>query len=135
MDLVDTHRVSWSLINIQEYLKNIFLIGAGALPSAEYYDSKSPQYFYNDPSLKWYPTTADKASLVPGVIKVGFYILARKYMVSRNRTYIQVGKIDTGGLFHYKLPGYNIEMTYSGDVDVLACITCTNGGTGPFCCT
>lgn len=56
-------------------------------------------------------------------------------MTSRNGTYMAVGKIDTGGIFRYKLPGYDYEMTFTGDVDVLACVACTNGGTGPYCCT
>ena len=102
----------------------------GALPAGENYDTKSPKYFLNHPDLKWVPTTAENALNIAGAVVIGGMRLGRKFMPSENGTYIQIGKI-SGGVFYYKIPGKTQEFTSYGDIDVLACVPCTNGGEGP----
>jgi hypothetical protein len=106
----------------------------GALPAGENYDPLTAKFFYNHPDLKWVPTLPSQAASVPGVVQVGSLYIARKYMLAKNGTYHQVGKIDLG-VFRYKIPGKITEATFTGEVEVLACGACTGGGTGPFCCT
>lgn len=67
---------------------------------------------------------------VAGAILVGGMRVGRKFMASINGTYLQVGKI-SGGVFYYKIPGKTQEFTAYGDIDVLACVPCPNGGSGP----
>jgi len=102
----------------------------GLSATGEYSDSASAQYYVQTPDLMWVPTTASAASSVKGAIVVapGFYV-GRKFMPSLNGTYQQVGKIQSGS-FYYKTPGRNDERTFGGEIDVLACVRCTNGGTG-----
>ena len=110
--------------------------GSGAYMSCstasngEFNDASSAQYYVKTPDLMWVPTTASAASSVKGAIVVapGFYV-GRKFMPALNGTYQQVGKIQSGS-FYYKTPGRNDERTFGGEIDVLACVRCTSGGTG-----
>lgn len=57
--------------------------------------------------------------------------LVRKNYAAANGTFQVIGKIWANGLYH-KVPGTLLEVeTYIGDVDVLACVPCPNGGSGP----
>lgn len=103
---------------------------AYAPPTGENLDIKSPMYFLNHTDLKWVPTTAEKSSSVAGAIIIGRMRVGRKFMASVNGTYQVVGKI-YAGVFYYKIPGKTQEFTSYGDIDVLACVPCTNGGSGP----
>jgi hypothetical protein len=95
-------------------------------------DSQNSKYFYKHSDLKWVPTTAAAAASVVGAVKVGIHYVGRKFMTSSNGTYVQVDKIENG-LFRYHIPGTTIESTFSGEIDVLACVPCATGS-GPFCC-
>lgn len=105
-------------------------MSCGSAPNGEFNDASNAQYYVSTPDLVWVPTTAAAASSVKGAISVapGFYV-GRKFMPSLNGTYQQVGKIQSGNFF-YKTPGRNDERTFGGEIDVLACVRCTNGGTG-----
>jgi len=114
--------------------------GSGAYSSCsgtstgENYDGTSAQYFINDSSLSWVPTSVDNAPLVPGIVYVGPTLVGRKFFTSLNGTYTQVGKIKDGS-FWYKIPGQNGELSSKqSDIEVLACVSCPNGANPPFCC-
>lgn len=102
---------------------------SGAQPAGENYDPISAQYFSKHSDLKWVPTTGAQAANVVGAVKVANFVVGRKWLASRNGTYIQVGKV-VNGLIYYKIPGKTEEFTSDGDIDVLACVPCTNGGSG-----
>jgi hypothetical protein len=101
--------------------------------NGENYDGQSAKYFFNHPDLKWVTTTATKASTVVGAIKIGIHYLGRKYLTSTNGVSVQVGKVE-GTTFYYKHPNKNGEVSTTGEIDVLACVPCSNGALGPFCC-
>lgn len=100
-------------------------------PTGETYDSTNAQYFYKHEDLKWVPTQANRANRVAGAVKVRIYNIGRKWMWSENGTYQQVGRVYAGRLY-YKIPGQNTEVWTDGDIDILACVPCTNGGSGEF---
>lgn len=102
----------------------------GAQPAGENYDTKSPKYFLKHTDLKWVPTTAENSMNIAGSIVIGGMRIGRKFMASANGTYQLIGKI-YGGVLYYKIPGKTQEFTAYGDIDVLACVPCPNGGSGP----
>ena len=66
-----------------------------------------------------------------GAIQVGTMYLGRKHFASPNGTYQVIGKLYSI-YFYHKIPGNLYEQTpYIGDIDILACVPCANGGEGP----
>lgn len=99
----------------------------------ESFDFLSPQYFYNHADLKWILATTSTASSVPGAIVVGNFFVGLIDLNIGNGTFQQIGRIQAG-IMKYYIPGTNIESSLNGDVFVLACGECTNGGSGVYCC-
>lgn len=88
----------------------------------EYYDLQAPQFFMNHPKLKWVSTLGFSAATVPGVIKVGPFIMqvGRITLNIGNGTFQQIGKVYAGALYYY-VPGTLAEVTSIGTFDVLVC--------------
>jgi hypothetical protein len=75
------------------------------------------------------PTTANDASSVIGAIKVGRFYVGRIFLTSNSGIFQQIGKIENG-IFKFNIPGKIGEFNSTGDIDVLACVRCSNGGQG-----
>jgi hypothetical protein len=116
------------MFNSSNYNNGAFS-SCGAATTGEYFDNQKSQYFYNHPDMKWVPSTAASAASIQGAIKVGMFYVGRKWLISKNRKYHQIGKI-VNGVLYYKIPGKNQEFTSDGDIDVLVCSACSNGGKG-----
>ena len=102
----------------------------------EYHDISNAKFFKDHPDLKWTLTSTSAAANTPGVIKVGPWnqILGLVDFTFGNGTFQTIGKVEAGGVNHH-IPGSGVETWKTGDVFVLTCGACTNGGSGMFCCS
>lgn len=90
----------------------------------ENFDRLEATFFYAHPNLKWVGTDTVNAANVPGVVKVGpkNLITARVDLAAPNGTWYETSGKVYGQVVYYYEPGFTGESSYSGPVDVLACV-------------
>lgn len=103
-------------------------LGMGAYTSChqttELFDGYQATFFYDHPNLKWVGSDSLNAVNVPGVIKVGptNVIPARVDLAAPNATWYRTSaKVYNQVVFYYE-PGFPSESSYTGPIDVLACV-------------
>jgi hypothetical protein len=94
------------------------------------------RYFYAHPNLKWVETTGVSALNVPGLVRLGGawnFPVGKTSFDAPNITHSDFGKV-WGNVLNYYNVDRATETTTPGPFEVLACQTCQNGGSGPYCC-
>lgn len=96
----------------------------------ERYDYSDPRFFMKHSNIVWVKTNGTAAKSVPGVIKVGQmqHMVGRTTFTNGGSTYYTIGKQENPTFFYFAGP--NGEQQTTGNMEVLACIQCANGGTG-----